>query len=56
LASQERTKGIVEGFRQALVHFGEDKAVEWAKIATVKEGWEAGPRVAERHYIEEVLT
>lgn len=33
MASEERTKDVLEGLHQAVVHYDEDKAVEWAKIA-----------------------
>ena len=33
MASEERTKEILDGLHRAVVDFDEDKAVEWAKIA-----------------------
>jgi len=33
MASEERTKDILKELRNAVVHYDEDKAVEWAKIA-----------------------
>jgi len=33
IVSEERAKEILKGLRDAVVHYDEDKAVEWAKIA-----------------------
>ena len=33
MASEERTKDILKELRNAVVHFDEDKAVEWTKLA-----------------------
>lgn len=33
MASEERTKEILKGLSEAVIHFEDDKAVEWAKIA-----------------------
>ena len=33
MASEERTKEILQGLHQSVVQYDEDKAVEWAKTA-----------------------
>jgi len=37
MASEERTKEILQGLHEAVVKFDEDKTVEWANI-TMAEG------------------